>query len=146
MPQESAELKKVTKNVIFFQNRLDKPIFFIIIKMSVVRGAPCENFPHTWQRPRSAPPCNGGGATVKKGGETVGEVLGSAICAATGTAAAVTTGNDIVVIVTSICNGLILLANCAVTIYRKWRDRDKDLAVKDEEEKKEDGNGTDTAE
>ena len=67
------------------------------------------------------------------------EVFASAICAATGTAAAVTTGNDIIVIVTSICNGLILLANCAVTIYRKWRDRDKDLTVKEEEEKKDDG-------
>ena len=70
----------------------------------------------------------------------MGEVLGSAICAATGTAAAVTTGNDIVVIVTSICNGLILLANCAVTIYRKWRDRDKDLTAEEEkEEGKDDG-------
>lgn len=66
------------------------------------------------------------------------EVLGSAICAATGTAAAVTTGNDIVVIVTSICNGLILLANCAVTIYRKWRDRDRDLTEKKKEDKKDD--------
>lgn len=139
MQKESAELKKITKNVIFFQNRLDKPIFFIIIKMSGARGAPCENFPRPWQRPRNAPPCNGGGATVKKGGFFVGEVFGSAICAATGTAAAVSTGNDIIVIVTSICNGLILLANCAVTIYRKWRDRDKDLTVKEEEEKKEDG-------
>lgn len=74
------------------------------------------------------------------------EIFASALCAATGTAAAVSTGNDIVVIVTSICNGLILLANCAVTIYRKWRDRDKDLTVKGEEEKKEDGNGTDTEE
>lgn len=74
------------------------------------------------------------------------EIFGSAICAATGTAAAVTTGNDIIVIVTSICNGLILLANCAVTIYRKWRDRDKDLTVKEEEEKKEDGNGDKTGE
>lgn len=73
----------------------------------------------------------------------MGEVFGSAICAAASTTAAVSTGNDIIVIVTSICNGLILLANCAVTIYRKWRDRDKDLTVKEEEEKKEDGrNGT----
>ena len=67
------------------------------------------------------------------------EIFASAICAGTSTAAAVTTGNDIIVIVTSICNGLILLANCAVTIYRKWRDRDKDLTVKEEEDKKEDG-------
>lgn len=66
------------------------------------------------------------------------EVFASAICAATGTAAAVTTGNDIIVIVTSICNGLILLANCAVTIYRKWRDRDKDLTEKKKEDKKDD--------
>lgn len=68
----------------------------------------------------------------------MGEIAGSAICAVTGTAAAVTTGNDIIVIVTSICNGLILLANCAVTIYRKWRDRDKDLTTKKKEDKKED--------
>lgn len=74
----------------------------------------------------------------------MGEVFGSAICAATGTAAAVSTGNDIIVIVTSICNGLILLANCAVTIYRKWRDRDKDLTAEEEEEKKEDGDGNGT--
>ena len=76
----------------------------------------------------------------------MGEVFGSAICAATGTAAAAATGDSIIVIVTSICNGLILLANCALTIYRKWRDRDKDLTVKEEEEKKEDGNGTETGE
>lgn len=138
MPKESAELKKITKNVIFFQNRLDKPIFFVIIKMSVARGAPCENFPRTWQRPRNAPPCNGGGATVKKGGYFVGEIAGSALCAAASTTAAVTTGNDIIVIVTSICNGLILLANCAVTIYRKWRDRDKDLTTKKKEAQKND--------
>lgn len=74
------------------------------------------------------------------------EIFASALCAGTSTAAAVTTGNDIIVIVTSICNGLILLANCAVTIYRKWRDRDKDLTVKEEEEKKEDGNGDKTGE
>ena len=67
------------------------------------------------------------------------EIFASAICAGTSTAAAVTTGNDIVVIVTSICNGLILLAKCGITIYRKWGDRDKDLTVKEEEEKKEDG-------
>ena len=76
----------------------------------------------------------------------MGEIAGSAICAAASTTAAVSTGNDIVVIVTSICNGLILLANCAVTIYRKWRDRDKDLTVKEEEGKKEDGNGTEAGE
>lgn len=76
----------------------------------------------------------------------MGEIAGSALCAAASTTAAVTTGNDIIVIVTSICNGLILLANCAVTIYRKWRDRDKDLTVKEEEVKKEDGNGNETGE
>lgn len=68
----------------------------------------------------------------------MGEIFGSAICAAASTTAAVTTGNDIIVIVTSICNGLILLANCAVTIYRKWRDRDRDLTEKKKEEQKDD--------
>lgn len=68
----------------------------------------------------------------------MGEIAGSALCAAASTTAAVTTGNDIIVIVTSICNGLILLANCAVTVYRKWRDRDKDLTTKEKEEQKDD--------
>ena len=76
----------------------------------------------------------------------MGEIFGSAICAGTSTAAAAATGDSIIVIVTSICNGLILLANCALTIYKKWRDRDKDLTVKEEEKKKEDGNGTETGE
>lgn len=73
----------------------------------------------------------------------MGEIAGSALCAAASTTAAVTTGNDIIVIVTSICNGLILLANCAVTIYRKWRDRDKDLTKKRKEDKKDDAGSDD---
>ena len=36
-------------------------------------------------------------------------------------------------------NIAILVTNCAITIYRKWRDRDKDL--KNEKDKESGGNG-----
>ena len=53
--------------------------------------------------------------------------IGSGVCAVSGTASAAATGDKIFTIVTIITSCAILIANCAIEIYRKWRDRDKDL-------------------
>lgn len=36
-------------------------------------------------------------------------------------------GDNILAFVMLFCNAAILLVNCAVEVYRRWRDRDKDL-------------------
>lgn len=68
----------------------------------------------------------------------MGEIVASAGMCAVGTAAAAATGEKIVIIVTAICNALLLLGNCVITLYRKWRDRDSD-----KQNKKDNGGGGD---
>lgn len=59
----------------------------------------------------------------------MGEVAGSTVASVASILAATATGDEVLVWVTMICNAAILVANCIVTIYRKWRDRDKDTAA-----------------
>lgn len=47
--------------------------------------------------------------------------------ATAGSAAASATGNTIMQWVTLGINIAVLVTNCAISIYRKWRDRDKDI-------------------
>lgn len=47
--------------------------------------------------------------------------------ATAGSAAASAMGDTVMQWVTLGINIAILVTNCAITIYRKWRDRDKDL-------------------
>ena len=44
-------------------------------------------------------------------------------------------GDNVLSVVMLFCNVAILVVNCAVEVYRRWRDRDKDL--KDNSEGKE---------
>lgn len=57
----------------------------------------------------------------------MGELTASALASATSVAVAATSGDKLLTIVATVVNAAILLANGAITIYRKWRDRDKDL-------------------
>lgn len=41
-------------------------------------------------------------------------------------------GDNVLSVVMLLCNAAILVVNCAVEVYRKWRDRDKDLKDKSE--------------
>lgn len=50
--------------------------------------------------------------------------------ATAGSAAASATGDTVMQWVTLGVNIAILVTNCALSIYRKWRDRDKDLQAK----------------
>lgn len=59
--------------------------------------------------------------------------------ATAGGAAASAVGDTVTQWVTLGINIAILVTNCAITIYRKWRDRDKDL--KNEKDKESGGNG-----
>lgn len=59
----------------------------------------------------------------------MGEFTASALASATSVAVAATSGDKILTIVATVVNAAILLANGAITIYRKWRDRDKDLTA-----------------
>ena len=47
--------------------------------------------------------------------------------ATAGSVAASATGDTVMAWVTLGINVAILVTNCAISIYRKWRDRDKDL-------------------
>ena len=47
--------------------------------------------------------------------------------ATAGSAAASAMGNTVMQWVTLGINIAVLVTNCAISIYRKWRDRDKDL-------------------
>lgn len=75
-------------------------------------------------------------------GDFVG-TAGSAVCLLTSAATATTeaaAGNGVMALVTVAINAALLIANAAIEIYRKFRDRDKDLQAQDEEDenKKED--------
>lgn len=59
--------------------------------------------------------------------------------ATAGSAAASAAGDTVMQWVTLGINIAVLITNCAITIYRKWRDRDKDL--KNEKDKESGGNG-----
>ena len=59
--------------------------------------------------------------------------------ATAGGVAASAVGDTVTQWVTLGINIAILVTNCAITIYRKWRDRDKDL--KNEKDKESGGNG-----
>lgn len=52
-----------------------------------------------------------------------------------GSIAAVLNGENILAYVMLFCNAAILLVNCAVEVYRRWRDRDKDLKSDGKEKK-----------
>lgn len=54
--------------------------------------------------------------------------------AAAGGAVASAAGDTVMQWVTLGINIAILATNCAITIYRKWRDRDKDLQAKKNDE------------
>lgn len=70
----------------------------------------------------------------------MGELTASVLASATSVAVAATSGDKLLTIVATVVNAAILLANGAITIYRKWRDRDKDLnATKNETEERDDG-------
>lgn len=55
--------------------------------------------------------------------------------ATAGSAAASAAGDTVMQWVTLGINIAVLITNCALSIYRKWRDRDKDLQAKKDEEK-----------
>lgn len=60
--------------------------------------------------------------------------------ATAGSAAASAMGDTVMQWVTLGINVAVLVTNCALSIYRKWRDRDKDLqAGKDDKEKHNNG-------
>ena len=70
----------------------------------------------------------------------MGELTASALASATSVAVAATSGDKILTIVVTVVNAAILVANGVITIYRKWRDRDKDLtATKNETEGQDNG-------
>ena len=71
----------------------------------------------------------------------MGELTASALASATSVAVAATSGDKILTIVATVVNAAILLANGIITIYRKWRDRDKDLNATKKNETEEQGNG-----
>lgn len=52
-----------------------------------------------------------------------------------GSIAAALNGENVLAYVMLFCNAAILLVNCAVEVYRKWRDRDKDLKSDGKEKK-----------
>lgn len=52
-----------------------------------------------------------------------------------GSIAAVLNGENVLAYVMLFCNAAILLVNCAVEVYRRWRDRDKDLKSDGKEKK-----------
>lgn len=52
-----------------------------------------------------------------------------------GSIAAVLNGENVLAYVMLFCNVAILLVNCAVEVYRRWRDRDKDLKSDGKEKK-----------
>lgn len=47
------------------------------------------------------------------------------------------TGDQLTAWIMTICNAAVLIANVVIQIYRKWRDRDKDLKEGKEEKKDE---------
>lgn len=55
--------------------------------------------------------------------------------ATAGSAAASAAGNTVMQWVTLGINIAVLVTNCALSIYRKWRDRDKDLKESESDEK-----------
>ena len=44
-------------------------------------------------------------------------------------------GDNVLSVVMLFCNVAILIVNCAVEVYRRWRDRDKDLKSDGKEKK-----------
>ena len=70
----------------------------------------------------------------------MGELTASALASATSVAVAATSGDKVLTIVATVVNAGILVANGIITIYRKWRDRDKDLnATKNKTEGQDNG-------
>ena len=61
----------------------------------------------------------------------------SVLATAAATTTAVTSGNTVMAWAMTIANVLILLSNTFIDIYRKWRDRDKDLKSSEERKDKE---------
>lgn len=71
--------------------------------------------------------------------DTIATLAVSATMTASGVAASAA-GDTVMQWVTLGINVAVLITNCAISIYRKWRDRDKDLqAKKDDEEKSNNG-------
>lgn len=70
--------------------------------------------------------------------DTIATLAVSATMTASGVAASAA-GDTVMQWVTLGINIAVLVTNCALSIYRKWRDRDKDL--KNEKDKESGGNG-----
>lgn len=70
--------------------------------------------------------------------DTIATLAVSATMTASGVAASAA-GDTVMQWVTLGINVAVLITNCAIPIYRKWRDRDKDL--KNEKDKESGGNG-----
>lgn len=59
--------------------------------------------------------------------------IASAACSALAVTSAAQTDNPVIMWVTILVNAAMLIANAGIEIYRKIRDRDKDLKKKEEE-------------
>lgn len=70
--------------------------------------------------------------------DTIATLALSATMTASG-AAASAAGDTVMQWVTLGINVAVLITNCAISIYRKWRDRDKDLREEKDEESGDNG-------
>ena len=71
--------------------------------------------------------------------DIVPTIAGSAAATLASTAASAA-GDTVLTWVTLGINAAILISNCALSIYRKWRDRDKDIKESDDDGENDKGN------